>query len=153
MENITVISSGSWDDTLSIDCNDLTNNGIYILFTGYILPFLSPKVREYTKHIFISIKNAGKITGELVSMTEYGFDKIQDLSNNKEMIDFIFKICESKGHKLLTNQITELAWAFSGDTDNGKKDELKQTWKKLLNELERLSILNKMDKTTKRNKP
>ena len=95
------------------------------------------------------IKNAGKVTGEIVSITEFGYEKIQDLNNNGEMVDFITRMCQSKDLNVLTTEIENLAWGFSGDTKNGKKVKLKQTWKTLMEELERLSDLNKM----KMNKP
>ena len=148
MDNFTDISSGSWDDTI-VNCEDLTNNGLYVLFVGYVMPLLSPKVREYMKHIYVSIKNAGKVTGDLVSVTEYGFDKIQGLSNNKQMVEFIMSVCESKGFNVLKNEVEELAWSFSGDTDNGRKGGVEQTWKKLLNELDKISAKSKMVKTEK----
>ena len=79
MENIT----GSWNEN-TINCEDLTNNGLYMIFIGYVLPFLSPKVRNYGKEILCSLKNAGKVAGNLVSLTEYGFEKVQGLKNNNE---------------------------------------------------------------------
>ena len=145
MENITEVSSGSWSDELNIDCNDLTNNGIYILFVGYVLPLLSPKVRNYGRELWSSIKNAGKITSECVSVTEYGFEKIQDLSNNGEMRDFISRVCDKKGINIFPKEITEIAWSFSGDTNNGNKENLQQTWKKLIDDLDRINSINKMD--------
>ena len=148
-DNLTYDSSGSWNDGLTIDCDDLTNNGIYVLFVGYVLPLLSPKVRAYGREVYSMIKNAGKVTGEIVSITEFGYEKIQDLNNNGEMIDFITRMCQSKDLNVLTAEIENLAWGFSGDTKNGKKVKLKQTWKTLLEELERLSDLNKV----KMNKP
>ena len=145
MENITEVSSGSWSEDLNMDCNDLTNNGIYILFVGYVLPLLSPKVRNYGRELFSTIKNAGKVASEFVSVTEYGFEKIQNLSNNGEMSDFIGRVCNKKGLNIFPKEITELAWSFSGDTNNGNKYNLQQTWKKLLDELDRMDSINKMD--------
>ena len=38
MENITDLSSGSWSNDLEqpFDCNEVTNNGLYVLFVGYL---------------------------------------------------------------------------------------------------------------------
>ena len=71
MENITDLSSSSWSSPLEtmIDCNDLTNNGLYFIFVGYVLPLLSPKVRDYGKELFSTIKNLGNIAGnEVISL-------------------------------------------------------------------------------------
>ena len=94
MENITDGSSNSWEGT--IDCEDLTNNPIYILFIGYLLPLLSPKVRNYGRELLSHWKNAGKVASDIVSVTEYGFDKIQNLSNNEEMAQIIQRVCDKK---------------------------------------------------------
>jgi hypothetical protein len=144
------MSSGSWSteiNTDGFDCKELTNNNLYIIFVGYLLPLLSPKVREYGKECLSIFRNAGKVAGNLVSMTEFGFEKIQDLSNNKEMIDFITRIVGKKNLSILPKQLEELAWEFSGDS-NSEKESKQQTWKKLLNELKRISDLNKLDNTT-----
>ena len=63
MENITDGSSNSWEGT--IDCEDLTNNPIYILFIGYLLPLLSPKVRNYGRELLSHWKNAGKVASDI----------------------------------------------------------------------------------------
>ena len=144
------MSSGSWSteiNTDGFDCKELTNNNLYIIFVGYLLPLLSPKVREYGKECLSIFRNAGKVAGNLVSMTEFGFEKIQDLSNNKEMIDFITRIVGKKNLSILPKQLEELAWEFSGDS-NSEKESKQQTWKKLLNELKRINDLNKLDNTT-----
>ena len=146
MENFTD-TSNSWSDNFQVDCNDLTNNGVYILFVGYVLPLLSPKVRNYGREVLSMIKNAGKVAANVVSLTEYGFEKIQNLTNNGEMIDFIHRVCEKHGFNVLSAEITKLAWKFSGDTNNGKKEGLQQTWKKLIIELKTLDNMNKMDQT------
>ena len=134
MENITEYSSSSWDSG-SIDCEDLTNNNLYILFVGYVLPLLSPRVRNYGRELLSHFKNAGKISGDIVSVTEYGFEKIQDLSNNGEMVQFIQKVCDKKKIDVTMAEIKELSWRFSGDTANGKRESIQQTWKSLLNNL------------------
>ena len=133
MENFTEYSSNSWDS--GIDCTDLTNNGLYIIFIGYIVPLLSPRVRNYGRELLSHFKNAGKVAGNIVSVTEYGFEKVQDLSNNGEMAQFIQKVCDKKKIDLTMNEIKELSWRFSGDTDNGQKESIQQTWKSLVNNL------------------
>ena len=150
MENFTETSSNSWNNDLdTIDCNDLTNNGLYLIFVGYVLPLLSPKVRSYGREILSTIKNLGNVAGSIVSLTEFGFEKVQELSNNGEMINFIQRVCMVNDLNVLPNEIIELSWKFSGDTNNGKKENIQQTWKKLLSELNHLSTLNTMDRTTK----
>ena len=134
MENITEYSSNSWDSG-SIDCEDLTNNNLYILFVGYVVPLLSPRVRNYGRELLSHLKNAGKVAGDIVSVTEYGFEKIQDLSNNGEMVQFIQKVCDKKKIDVTMAEIKELSWRFSGDTANGKRESIQQTWKSLLNNL------------------
>ena len=133
MENFTEYSSNSWDS--SIDCTDLTNNGLYIIFIGYVVPLLSPRVRNYGRELLSHFKNAGKVAGDIVSVTEYGFEKIQDLSNNGEMVQFIQKVCDKKKIDVTMAEIKELSWRFSGDTANGKRESIQQTWKSLLNNL------------------
>ncbi|MBG01799.1 MAG: hypothetical protein CL470_05965 [Acidimicrobiaceae bacterium] len=149
MNNFTDYSSSWVDSNNSIDCNDLTNNGLYLIFVGYVLPLLSPKVRSYGREILSTIKNLGNVAGSIVSLTEFGFEKVQELSNNGEMINFIQRVCMVNDLNVLPNEIIELSWKFSGDTNNGKKENIQQTWKKLLSELNHLSTLNTMDRTTK----
>ena len=149
MNNFTDYSSSWVDSNNSIDCNDLTNNGLYLIFVGYVLPLLSPKVRSYGREILSTIKNLGNVAGSIVSLTEFGFEKVQELSNNGEMINFIQRVCMVNDLNVLPNEIIELSWKFSGDTNNGKKENIQQTWKKLLSELDHLSTLNTMDRTTK----
>ena len=134
MENITEYSSNSWDSG-SIDCEDLTNNNLYILFVGYVVPLLSPRVRNYGRELLSHLKNVGKVAGDIVSVTEYGFEKIQDLSNNGEMVQFIQKVCDKKKIDVTMAEIKELSWRFSVDTENGKRESIQQTWKRLLNNL------------------
>ena len=68
MENITDYSSSSWDS--GIDCVDLTNNGLYIIFVGYLLPLLSPTMRNYGREVLSHIKNLGKV----ISRQNFLFD-------------------------------------------------------------------------------
>lgn len=155
MENVTQFSSDSWsnDSEKNLDCNDLTNNGLYLIFVGYLLPFLSPKVRDYGKEVLSVFRNMGRVASDVVSLTEFGFDKIQGLSNNDEMSAFIQRLSDKKNMNVLSSQIQEIAWSFSGDTQNGSKEHKQETWKKLLNELDRMNILNKMDRSNKETKP
>ena len=147
MENFT---DNSWNNSSeTMDCNDLTNNGLYLIFVGYIVPLLSPKIRSYGKEVLSTIKNLGNIAGDVVSVTEFGFEKVQELSKNGEMVNFIQRVCTTKDLNVLPSQMIDLAWKFSGDTDNSKKEHIQQTWKKLLSELEIMNTLNIMDKTTK----
>ena len=129
----------------NIDCNEITNNGLYLILVGYLLPLISPKIRSYCLEGLTFFRNAGRVAGDLVSLTEFGFEKIQDLSDNKEMIRFIQKMCDTKKLNILPGQIAELAWNFSGDTDNDNGENKQETWKKLLSELNKLEELNKMD--------
>ena len=155
MENATLFSSDSWSNGSenTFDCNELTNNGLYLIFVGYLLPFLSPKVRDYGKEVLSVFRNMGRVASDVVSLTEFGFDKIQELTDNEEMSKFIQRISDQKNMNVLSSQIQEIAWSFSGDTQNGSKEHKQETWKKLLNELDRMSILNKMDRSNKKTKP
>jgi hypothetical protein len=148
MDNITNTSWILPTESL-VDCDDLTNNGLYLIFIGYLVPLLSPRLRNYGRELISSIKNVGKITGNIVSLTEYGFEKVQGLSTNAEMVSFIERLCEINDLAVLPTQLIELSWEFSGDTDYGKKVHMLQTWSKLRSELERYNMLNKLDKTTK----
>lgn len=147
MDNLTdvLISSESWSSEL-INCEDLTNNGLYFIFTGYVLPLLSPKVRSYIKEVICHIKNFGNVSGKVVSVTEYGFEKVQKLSNNGDMVDFIMNVCNKKNINVTADELVELAWSFSGDTDNGKKEGVEQTWNKLMKEIDRIHALKLSNK-------
>ena len=147
MENITSFMDIT-DGSTSFDCEDLTNNGLYMIFIGYLYPMLSPTIRAYIKDTLVTIKNVGKVTGQVVSLTEFGFSKLQGIKSNKDMVDFISRVCKNKDLNVLQNQIIDCAWSFSGDTDNGKKENMEQSWKKLLNDLDRFHDLNIRDRTT-----
>ena len=136
------------DGSTSFDCEDLTNNGLYMIFIGYLYPMLSPTIRAYMKDTLVTIKNVGKVTGQVVSLTEFGFSKLQGIKSNEDMIKFIERVCKNKDLNVLPEQIMDCAWSFSGDTDNGKKENMEQSWKKLLNELDRIHDLNIMNRTT-----
>ena len=147
MENITNFIENVDGSTTGFDCEDLTNNGLYMIFIGYLYPMLSPTVRSYMKDVLVSIKNVGKVTGQIVSLPEFGFSKLQGIKSNDEMINFIKRICKNKDLNVLPKQIMDCAWSFSGDTEEGKRENTEQSWNKLLNELDRLHQLNIMDKT------
>ena len=65
------------------------------------------------------------------------------------MVKFIQKYCDNKKINVLPSQVTTLAWDFSGDTDNDKKEGKQETWKRLLSKLNNLSELNNMDNINK----
>ena len=122
--------SGSWiwDDynndkilnTTNIDfnnnlCENVTNHWLYFIFTGYLLPLVSPRVRDWIKETINSIKNS-EVGGKVVTLTEYGFDKIQDIENDSEMKEFIKRMVKSKRPGLLIQEkmYDKLAEEFSG---------------------------------------
>ena len=88
MDNST---DGSWDN-LDISCEEITNHWLYFIFSGYLVPLISPKIRGYFHEFINSCKN-NEITGKIVTLTEFGFEKIQDIESNHEMKNFIRRIC------------------------------------------------------------
>ena len=134
MENITDGSwSWTWEETNPNICESVTNHWLYFIFSGYLLPLISPRVREFIKHTYSTLKNSEK-TGNIVSLTEFGFEKIQDIEDNKEMKDFIKRLCDKKYPNLSSilkdKELEEYAWGFSGQK-NKDNPGLQQTWKKL----------------------
>ena len=140
MENLTD-SSWIWDETNNTTlehynmCESVTNHWLYFIFSGYLLPLISPRVRDFIKDKLSSLRN-GEITGQIVSLTEFGFEKIQDIENNKEMKDYIKRLCKNKKPGLLYTEetIEKMSWLFSGekkDGEDGKEEGMQQTWKKL----------------------
>ena len=125
MENIT--GSGSWSDDFS--CEQITNHWLYFIFSGYLLPLISPKLRRYFHEVINSCKN-NEITGKVVTLTEFGFDKIQDIQNNHEMSIFIRRVCIEKNIKYDEGLINHVSWLFSGDSDE-RHESIKQTWSRL----------------------
>lgn len=119
-------SSWTWDEynnsTLNDQniCENITNHWLYLVFSGYLLPLISPRVREWLKETLNSLKS-NDITGELVTLTEFGFNKIQDIENNEEMKNFIKRMVKSRRPRLLIQEkmYDKLADEFSGK--NGGK--------------------------------
>ena len=128
-------SSWSWEEFNNITdlnetsdlCENVTNHWLYFIFTGYLLPIISPRVRDWIKETFNSLKN-NKVTGQLVTLTEFGFNKIQDIQSDEEMKEFIKRICKSRRPGLLIQEkmYDKLAEEFSGK-DGGK------SWRYLIN--------------------
>ena len=156
MENLTLLNISN--NTLPLnenvfDCEDLTNNGLYMIFIGYLVPLLSPTMRDYLRDLFINFKNFGEVAGKVVSLTEFGFTKIQNINNNTEMVQFIERVCDKKNIGLLPEQIVECAWAFSGDTGKGKRKSLEGSWSKLLKEIDRIHSVNVMQRSNRKRRP
>ena len=101
-------------------CENITNHWLYLVFSGYLLPLISPRVREWLKETLNSLKS-NDITGELVTLTEYGFNKIQDIENDEEMKEFIKRMVKSRRPGLLIQEqfYDKLTDEFSGK-DGGK---------------------------------
>ena len=131
-------SSWSWEEfnnttdttdlnTTSDLCENVTNHWLYFVFTGYLLPLVSPRVRDWIKETVNSLKN-NKVTGQLVTLTEFGFNKIQDIQSDEEMKEFIKRICKSRRPGLLIQEkmYDKLAEEFSGK-GGGK------SWRYLIN--------------------
>ena len=131
-------SSWSWEEfnnttdttdlnTTSDLCENVTNHWLYFVFTGYLLPLVSPRVRDWIKETVNSLKS-NKVTGQLVTLTEFGFNKIQDIQSDEEMKEFIKRICRSRRPGLLIQEkmYDKLAEEFSGK-GGGK------SWRYLIN--------------------
>ena len=130
MENFTNTTITS---NVSLDCEDLSNNGLYMIFIGYIYPLFSPTMRSYLKDIFIHVKNVGKVSGEIVSLTEFGFTKVQKIHNLEDMATFIERICKNKNLRVMKDECLECAKSFAGGEGFNEG-----SWNKLLVELEDL---------------
>ena len=85
-------------------------------------------------------RNAGKVAGDMVSLTEFGFEKIQNIENNNEMKNFIRRICIEKKIEYDEELIDKAAWLFSGDNDENHQS-IKQTWKRLNETIENIQKL------------
>ena len=82
-------NSTTFDNNLDSNiCDSVTNHWLYFIFSGYLLPIISPRVRSFLKEFMSSLKNS-EIGGNIVTLTEYGFEKIQSIENNKEMKESI----------------------------------------------------------------
>ena len=117
------MESWSWEEfnnntdlnTTSDLCENVTNHWLYFIFTGYLLPLVSPRVRDWMKETVNSLKS-NKVTGQLVTLTEFGFNKIQDIQSDEEMKEFIKRISKSRRPGLLIQEkvYDKLAKEFSG---------------------------------------
>jgi hypothetical protein len=85
------------------------------------------------KDIFIHVKNVGKVSGEIVSLTEFGFTKVQKIHNLEDMATFIERICKNKNLKVMKDECLECAKSFAGGEGFNEG-----SWNKLLVELEDL---------------
>ena len=96
-------------------CENVTNHWLYFIFTGYLLPLVFPRVRDWIKETVNSLKS-NKVTGQLVTLTEFGFNKIQDIESDEEMKGFIKRISNSRRPGLLIQEkvYDKLAEEFSG---------------------------------------
>ena len=61
------MDSGSWIwddyDNSTIDnnnniCENVTNHWLYFVFSGYVLPLISPRVRDWFRETLNSLKNS-----------------------------------------------------------------------------------------------
>lgn len=136
--NTTIITN------TSLDCEDLTNNGLYLIFIGYIYPMFSPTIRSYMKDIFIHVKNVGKVTGEIVSLTEFGFTKVQKIKSLEDMATFIERVCKNKHLSVMKDECLECAKSFAGGEEFNE-----ESWNKMLAEIEKLHKKNIESKNTK----
>ena len=122
-------------------CENITNHWLYLIFTGYLLPILSPRVRNFTREFVNGLKN-NEITGKVVTLTEFGFQKIQEIENNHEMKNFVRRMCIEKKIEYDEDSIDKIAWLFSGDSDE-THNSITQTWTKLNKVMEELNLKEK----------
>lgn len=136
MENITniteVLSTGE-----SFNCEDITNSGFYMIFIGYIFPLLSPTMRDYLKDLTIHVKNVGKVTGEIVSLTEFGFTKVQKIKNIEDMGKFIERVSKNKNLSIMKDDLVECTKSYAGGEGHNEG-----SWNSLLDNLEKLHKKN-----------
>tara|TARA_B100000686_G_C16769204_1_gene963905 strand:- start:1849 stop:2292 length:444 start_codon:yes stop_codon:yes gene_type:complete len=139
MENITNITNVT--EALSsdgiFDCEDITNNGLYMIFIGYVYPLLSPTIRNYMKDMIIHVKNVGKVTGEIVSLTEFGFSKVQKIENIEDMAKFIERVSKNKNLSIMKDDFIECAKSYAGGESHNEG-----SWNSLLKQLEKLHKKN-----------
>ena len=131
MENILLNESSSWSEDLNNDlsCEEITNHWLYFIFSGYLIPLVSPRLRNYFWEVGNTCKH-GEVTGKFVTLTEFGFEKIQEIEDNNEMKNYIRRICIEKKIEYNEELINHTSWLFSGDNDD-QHPSLKQTWKRL----------------------
>jgi len=131
MENILINGSSSWSEDLNNDlsCEEITNHWLYFIFSGYLIPLVSPRLRNYFWEVGNTCKH-GEVTGKFVTLTEFGFEKIQEIEDNNEMKNYIRRICIEKKIEYNEELINHTSWLFSGDNDD-QHPSLKQTWKRL----------------------
>ena len=81
-------------------CNMHCKSNIHEILMPTIQPadiwVKSGRFHDYGKEMLSSFKNFGKVASDIVSITEFGFEKIQGLTSNEEMADFIQRICDKK---------------------------------------------------------
>ena len=63
--------------------------------------------------IFIHVKNVGKVSGEIVSLTEFGFTKVQKIHNLEDMATFIEEVCKNNNLKVTKDECLECAKSFA----------------------------------------
>ena len=144
LNNLTNYSNITYNldiNSYSSNCEQITNHWMFLIFSGYILPFISPRVRNYLKETINSIKKSNK-GGQFVTLTEFGFEKIQEIENNSEMKEFIKRMCYEKKIEWNDENLEKIAWLFSGDSDE-THESITQTWTKLNKVLEELNLKEK----------
>ena len=87
------------------------------------------------------------MSGQVVSLTEFGFSKLQDIKSNEDMVYFIERLCKNKNLTVLPKASMDCAWVLAVTMIMEKKKVLNKVGRKLLKELDRLHELNKIDKT------
>jgi len=137
MENIT--ESNSWSEEV-LSCEEITNHWLYFIFSGYLIPLVSPRLRNYFREVYNTCKH-GEVTGKFVTLTEFGFEKIQDIQDNNEMNNYIRRIYIEKKIEYDEELINHTSWLFSGDNDE-KHQSIKQTWKRLNETLDNFKEIN-----------
>jgi len=136
MENITTFTEIS-STSGGFDCEDITNSGFYMIFIGYVYPLLSPTIRNYMKDMVIHVKNVGKVTGEIVSLTEFGFTKLQKIKNIEDMAKFIERVSKNKNLSIMKDDIIECAKSYAGGEGHNEG-----SWNSMLDNLEKLHKKN-----------
>tara|TARA_B100000902_G_C26729217_1_gene630557 strand:- start:113 stop:550 length:438 start_codon:yes stop_codon:yes gene_type:complete len=136
MENITNATE-VLNTSGNFDCEDITNSGFYMIFIGYVYPLLSPTIRNYMKDMFVHVKNVGKVTGEIVSLTEFGFTKLQKIHNIEDMAKFIERVSKNKNLSIMKDDLVECAKSYAGGEGHNEG-----SWNSLLDNLEKLHKKN-----------